>query len=41
MIEHFISDLQGLNRAVQNHDGQQLLDIFTTAKNARDRLIEK
>jgi prephenate dehydrogenase len=41
MIEHFISDLQGLKRAVQHHDGQQLLEIFTSAKTARDRYVEK
>jgi len=41
MIEHFISDLQGLNRAVQERDGQQLLEIFTSAKAARDRFMEK
>ena len=41
MIEHFISDLQGLKRAVQRHDGRQLLEIFTSAKTARDRYVEK
>ena len=41
MIEHYISDLQGLNQAVKNHDGQQLLEIFTSAKAARDRYIGK
>ena len=41
MIEHFIGDLQGLKRAVQHHDGQQLLEIFTSAKAARDRYVEK
>ena len=41
MIEHFIGDLQGLKQAVQHHDGQQLLDIFTSAKTARDRYVEK
>ena len=41
MIEHFIGDLEGLKRAVQHHDGQQLLEIFTSAKTARDRYVEK
>jgi prephenate dehydrogenase len=41
MIEQYISDLQGLNQAVKNHDGQQLLEIFTSAKAARDRYIGK
>jgi len=41
MIEHYIRDLQGLKQAVKNHDGQQLLEIFTSAKHARDRYVEK
>jgi len=41
MIEHFIGDLQVLKQAVKHHDGQQLLDIFTSAKQARDRYVEK
>jgi len=41
MIEHYIADLQGLNQAVKNHDGQRLLEIFTSAKQARDRYVEK
>jgi len=41
MIEHFIRDLQGLSQAVKHHDGQQLLEIFTSAKAARDRYVEK
>jgi len=41
MIEHFIGDLQGLSQAVKHHDGQQLLEIFTSAKVARDRYVEK
>ena len=41
MIEHFAADLQELNAAIQNHDGQRLLDIFTSAKAARDRYVDK
>ncbi len=41
MIEHFIRDLQGLSQAVKHHDGPQLLEIFTSAKVARDRYVEK
>jgi len=41
MIEHFIRDLQGLSQAVKHHDGPQLLEIFTSAKIARDRYVEK
>ncbi|MGB5180513.1 MAG: prephenate dehydrogenase/arogenate dehydrogenase family protein [Gammaproteobacteria bacterium] len=41
MVEHYIDDLQILSAAIRNHDGQQLLDVFTAAKAARDRFIEK
>jgi prephenate dehydrogenase len=41
MIEHFVADLQELTTAIENRDGQQLLDIFTSAKAARDRYVEK
>ena len=41
MIEHYIADLQGLNQAVKNHDGPRLLEIFTSAKQVRDRYVEK
>ena len=41
MIEHYIDDLQVLREAIRNHDGQQLLDVFTAAKSARDRFIDK
>ena len=41
MIEHYIRDLQGLSQAVEHHDGQQLLEIFASAKAARDRYVEK
>jgi len=39
MIDRFIGDLQTLSQAVHAHDGQQLLDIFTAAKAARDRFV--
>ena len=41
LIEHFIEDLQALKGAVHAHDGERLLEIFTSAKQARDRHIEK
>lgn len=41
MIEHFVAALQGLTIAIQNRDGQQLLELFTSAKAARDRYVEK
>ena len=41
MIEHFVADLQELTEAIQNRDGQQLLDLFTSARDARDRYVKK
>ena len=41
MIEHFVADLQELTAAIENRDGQQLLDIFSSAKAARDRYVEE
>jgi prephenate dehydrogenase len=41
MIDRFIEDLQVLKGAVHAHDGDKLLEIFTSAKQARDRFIEK
>ena len=41
MIEHFVTDLQELTKAIENRDGQQLLDIFSSAKAARDRYVEE
>jgi hypothetical protein len=36
-----VDDLQTLSEAISSHDGQQLLAVFTAAKAARDRFIEK
>jgi prephenate dehydrogenase len=41
MLEHFFVDLQELTEAIQNRDGQHLLDIFSSAKAARDRFVEQ
>jgi prephenate dehydrogenase len=41
MIERFMTDLQALDAMVQQHDGERLLEIFQSAKAARDRLVEK
>jgi len=41
LIEHFISDLTRVNRAVHAQDGDRLLEIFANAKDARDRFVEK
>jgi prephenate dehydrogenase len=37
MIDRFIDDLRVVDRAVQEGDGERLLEIFTSAKQARDR----
>jgi hypothetical protein len=36
-----MADLLTLDVAVQEHDGERLLEIFRSAKAARDRLAEK
>jgi prephenate dehydrogenase len=41
MLEHYISNLQLLSKAIHNHDDRQLLDVFTAAKAARDRFIDR
>ncbi len=41
MIGHFVDDLQALSEAIRRNDGEQLLAVFTAAKAARDRFIEK
>ena len=41
MVDHYIKDLRVLSDAIRNHDGQQLLDVFSAAKAARDRFIDK
>jgi prephenate dehydrogenase len=41
LVKRFIEDLQALNHALQEHDGQRLLEIFAAAKQTRDRLTEK
>jgi prephenate dehydrogenase len=37
VIDRFIEDLRVVDRAVQESDGERLLEIFTCAKQARDR----
>ena len=37
MIERFIEDLKVIDGALQAQDGARLLEIFTSAKQARDR----
>jgi len=41
LIDRFIEDLQSLSRAVHTHDGQRLLDVFESAKQARDAFVKK
>jgi prephenate dehydrogenase len=39
VIEQFIDDLKVVGKAVQEGDGERLLKVFTSAKQARDRFI--
>jgi len=41
LIEHYISDLQSVKAAIHAHNGDRLLEIFTAAKQARDRFADK
>jgi prephenate dehydrogenase len=41
LIEHFTNDLEGVKQAVLAQDGERLLEIFSNAKDARDRFTEK
>ena len=40
MIERYSADLQTLADAVRQHDSDRLLEIFTTAKQARDAFVD-
>jgi prephenate dehydrogenase len=39
MIERYMKDLRCLSEAVRDHDGERLLEIFRSAKAARDRFV--
>jgi prephenate dehydrogenase len=41
MIDRFSGDLQQLADAVRSHDGERLQAVFTSAKQARDRFVDK
>lgn len=41
MVKLFQGDLDALAEAIRNGDGERLLDIFTRAKQARDRYCDK
>jgi prephenate dehydrogenase len=39
MIDRYIDDLKTIHKAVSEHDGERLLEVFSSAKLARDRFI--
>jgi prephenate dehydrogenase len=41
MIDRFSGDLQQLADAVRQHDGETLQTVFASAKQARDRYVDK
>ena len=41
MIDRFTGDLAVLAEAVRRHDGERLQTVFATAKQARDRYVDK
>jgi prephenate dehydrogenase len=41
MIKRFTDDMQVLDAAVQKQDGERILEIFRSAKAARDRFVDK
>jgi prephenate dehydrogenase len=40
MMSHYLSEMQELAQTIERGDGDQLLEIFTRAKQARDRYID-
>ncbi len=40
MMSHYLSEMQTLAQTIERGDGEQLLEIFTRAKQARDRYID-
>lgn len=40
MMSHYLSEMQELAETIERGDGDQLLEIFTRAKSARDRYID-
>lgn len=40
MMSHYLSEMQELAETIERGDGEQLLEIFTRAKRARDRYID-
>jgi prephenate dehydrogenase len=41
MIDRYADDLEQLADAVRQHDGERLQGVFTVAKQARDRYVDK
>jgi prephenate dehydrogenase len=41
MIDRFSGDLEQLADAVRRHDGERLQAVFSSAKQARDRFVDK
>ena len=41
MIDRYTGDLEQLANALRRHDGERLLTVFTTAKQERDRYVDK
>ena len=41
MIDRFSGDLQQLADAVRQHDGETLQTVFASAKQTRDRYVDK
>jgi prephenate dehydrogenase len=41
LIDRFIGDLQSLSQSVHDHDGAQLLEMFESAKRARDAFVKE
>jgi prephenate dehydrogenase len=40
MMSHYLSEMQALAKTIEQGDGEALLEIFTRAKQARDRYID-
>lgn len=40
LVENYIEDLLAVNEAIRSQDGERLLELFTRAKQVRDRYVE-
>jgi len=41
VLDRFDSHMQGIRQAIENHDSEKILQIFSRAKQARDKLIAR